>query len=63
MQCSCGAETLDHEVTEQGDVVGKFAQCKSCGRIRWWYDKREKEKTGTDVSITRLADLLLTGGI
>lgn len=44
MQCSCGAETKDHEVVRNGAVVGVYARCCSrpvetspegCGRICW----------------------------
>ena len=35
MQCSCGAETKDHDVVRNGVVAAKYARCVSCGRILW----------------------------
>ena len=44
MQCSCGAETRDHETVEKGVVVAKYAQCVTCGRVMFWFDHRPDKK-------------------
>ena len=44
MQCSCGAETRDHETVEKGIVVAKYAQCVTRGRVMFWFDYRIDKK-------------------
>ena len=41
MQCSCGGETLDHQVQRKKKLVAMFARCIACGRIAWLWGRDE----------------------
>ena len=42
MQCSCGGETVTHKVVENKVVIGKFEQCRACGRTHWFNKEQQK---------------------
>ena len=48
MQCSCGSETRDHDVAQQGAVVACYARCVSCGRVFWRWDHRSEPPRATN---------------
>ena len=48
MECKCGGQTKDHEAVRSKQIVAKFARCRACGRVHWWFDSRTIEQRMED---------------